>query len=148
MQENNAMAPTRKEGKSEMTKSGYKNPPVHSRFKPGQSGNPRGRPRGSNNSREFLERALGEYMTMKLNGKTIRVTRSEAIVLGVLSKALRGDLNAIRWIDEHFPEWMAQLENPAQSTQAIRQRIMDVFEEVLGKTERAKALLDGRIIDC
>jgi Family of unknown function (DUF5681) len=30
---------------------GYRRPPRHSRFQPGQSGNPRGRPRGSSRSR-------------------------------------------------------------------------------------------------
>lgn len=30
-------------------KIGYRNPPIESRFKPGQSGNPRGRRRGSRN---------------------------------------------------------------------------------------------------
>ena len=40
-------------------KVGYRNPPQHTRFKPGQSGNPRGRPRGQRNlttfSRLYLE---------------------------------------------------------------------------------------------
>jgi hypothetical protein len=35
--------------------SGYKDPPKDKQFKPGQSGNPRGRPRGSRNkTKEFL----------------------------------------------------------------------------------------------
>lgn len=32
-------------------KAGYAKPPHHGRFKPGQSGNPKGRPRGAKNLR-------------------------------------------------------------------------------------------------
>ena len=35
-------------------KVGYKKPPLHSRFKKGQSGNPRGRPRGAKNFSSVL----------------------------------------------------------------------------------------------
>ena len=33
---------------------GYKKPPLHTRFKKGQSGNPRGRPKGSKNFSTLL----------------------------------------------------------------------------------------------
>ena len=32
--------------KKSSSETGYGNPPIHSQFKPGQSGNPRGRPKG------------------------------------------------------------------------------------------------------
>lgn len=35
-------------------KIGYMNPPKHSRFRPGQSGNPRGRKKGSINTLPLL----------------------------------------------------------------------------------------------
>lgn len=37
-----------------MSKVGYGNPPLHTRFKPGQSGNPSGRPRGSKNTSTLI----------------------------------------------------------------------------------------------
>ena len=41
---------------SDDSRVGYKRPPMHSRFKPGQSGNPKGRPRPSRSfEAEFLE---------------------------------------------------------------------------------------------
>jgi hypothetical protein len=38
--------------------SGYGKPPLHTRFKPGQSGNPRGRPKGSLNFTTDLKTVL------------------------------------------------------------------------------------------
>ena len=45
-------------------KIGYGRPPVHSRFKPGQSGNPRGRPKGSLNFETDLKRTLQAPVTL------------------------------------------------------------------------------------
>ena len=44
--------------KPKSSKTGYCNPPEHTRFKTGQSGNPRGRPKGTLNLATVLERTL------------------------------------------------------------------------------------------
>ena len=41
---------------------GYRKPPMHTRFKPGQFGNPRGRPKGTKNLKTDLQEELGEKM--------------------------------------------------------------------------------------
>jgi Family of unknown function (DUF5681) len=43
---------------------GYGRPPRHSRFKPGQSGNPKGRPKGSKSLKTLLEGALSLPITI------------------------------------------------------------------------------------
>ena len=80
-------------------KVGYKNPPVHSRFKPGQSGNPKGRPRGSKNKRShnfadkiadlILDEAHRE-IPVKENGKTVRVEVMQAAMRSVAANAIKG----------------------------------------------------------
>jgi hypothetical protein len=47
---------------------GYGKPPRHTRFAKGQSGNPRGRPRGAKNFNTLLEEALDEPVTVTENG--------------------------------------------------------------------------------
>jgi hypothetical protein len=75
---------------------GYRRPPIESRWKPGQSGNPSGRPKGSKNLRSAIEEMLTEKITVTEGNKIRRVTRLEAVLLKQLSLALKGDLKAIQ----------------------------------------------------
>ena len=54
---------------------GYGRPPEETRFKPGQSGNPKGRPKGSKNLRTLFAEELRRSVTLKENGKTRRVPK-------------------------------------------------------------------------
>ena len=47
-------------------KVGYKKPPLHTRFKKGQSGNPSGRPKGSKNFSTLLAEAQATKMLLGL----------------------------------------------------------------------------------
>ena len=79
----------------ESKKVGYRRPPVHSRFKPGQSGNPRGRPKGSLNFETDLKRTLQAPVTLNDGGKPRRVTTQEAMLLRLREKALKGEVKAL-----------------------------------------------------
>ena len=61
--------------------TGYRDPPVEHRFKKGQSGNPKGGPRGPR--RPPIQRGteyLDERITCMIAGKRFRGTRREALV--------------------------------------------------------------------
>jgi hypothetical protein len=47
---------------------GYRKPPREHQFKPGQSGNPKGRPRGSKSFTTLLVEELGTKITIQENG--------------------------------------------------------------------------------
>lgn len=74
---------------------GYRSPPKKPRFKPGQSGNPKGRPRGSLNLTTVLAGELGERITVRENGKSQRVSKQHALLKTLIAKALQGDIKAI-----------------------------------------------------
>ena len=59
-------------------KTGYCNPPQHSRFKKGQSGNPKGRPKGRPNLATVLENTLREKVVVQENGRRKTITKFEA----------------------------------------------------------------------
>lgn len=69
-------------------------PPRHSRFKPGQSGNPRGREKGSRNLATLLEAELRRPVTLTEGGRRRRMPKAAAMVAGQVNKALRGDTRA------------------------------------------------------
>ena len=88
-------------------KTGYGNPPKHTRFKKGQSGNPKGRPKKSKNVKPVLKEALDEPIQITLGGKTQTVTSLQAMIRHILVKALNGDLRAANMLlkeaNNYFP---------------------------------------------
>lgn len=74
---------------------GYGRPPRATRFKPGRSGNPRGRPR--NRHREIpYDAVLGQMVMVREGGRERRVTAAEAFILKLTQKGLAGDSAAAR----------------------------------------------------
>jgi hypothetical protein len=66
-------------------------PPVSTRFRPGQSGNPKGRPKGTKNMISLARQALNKKIDIKESGRTKRITVLEAIVMTTIHRALKGD---------------------------------------------------------
>ena len=75
---------------------GYGKPPKHSQFKPGQSGNPAGRPKDSRNVKTVLLEIAQEEMTITENGESKVVSKQEALVRSLFARALNGDQQATR----------------------------------------------------
>lgn len=74
---------------------GYGQPPKASRFKKGQSGNMRGRPRGRKTSNHVPYNAvLGQLVTIIEEGQERRVTAAEAFLLHLAKEGLRGRASA------------------------------------------------------
>ena len=73
---------------------GYRKPPQATRFKPGHSGNPKGRPKGSRNLATDLSTELGELITVREGGAARRVSKQRALIKSLMAKALQGDVRA------------------------------------------------------
>jgi Family of unknown function (DUF5681) len=82
--------------KPEKSSVGYGQPPERTRFKPGQSGNPRGRPKGSLNMATVLERTLKEKVVVNENGKRKVVSKLEAAVKQLANQAASGQPRAMQ----------------------------------------------------
>jgi Family of unknown function (DUF5681) len=70
---------------------GYGRPPLHTRFKPGQSGNPKGRRKHRKNVMTLLQEVMDEKIKMKEGDKTKSVSKGEAMIRAAALKALKGD---------------------------------------------------------
>lgn len=75
---------------------GYRKPPAERRFAKGQSGNPKGRPRGAKNFATVLDGALNEKVTVKEDGRRRRISKREAMVKQLVNKAASGDHRSIQ----------------------------------------------------
>ncbi|MEM7024096.1 MAG: DUF5681 domain-containing protein [Pseudomonadota bacterium] len=78
---------------------GYGKPPIDRRFKPGQSGNTKGRPKGAKNRRSIVAKVANEMHCVIENGKRRRRSTLELIVLRLRNSAIV-DGN-VRAFDEH-----------------------------------------------
>jgi hypothetical protein len=74
---------------------GYRNPPIASRFRKGQSGNHKGRPRGQRRELPY-DAVLGQEVIIRENGRERRVTAAEAFLLQLIKLGLDGDSAAAR----------------------------------------------------
>jgi len=72
---------------------GYRKPPEATRFKPGTSGNPKGRPKGTFSLATDLSAELGEQITVREGGRPRRISKQRALVK-LMAKALQGDVRA------------------------------------------------------
>jgi len=77
---------------------GYGRPPVHTRFRKGQSGNPRGRRTRGRTMPEAIRRALHSKVPVTENGEHKKVPRIEVLARQLANKAAGGDVAAIRLI--------------------------------------------------
>lgn len=99
---------------------GYGKPPVATRFQPGVSGNPRGRPKGARNFTSIVAATLGERIVINENGRRKRITKLEAAVKQLVNRAAGGEARSIQMLiallqaSEARPPQI----DPAQPTQA------------------------------
>ena len=93
---------------------GFGKPPAGTRFKKGQSGNPKGRPKGTLNMATVLARTLREKVVINENGQRKVITKLEAAVKQLVNKAASGDLRALR----HLADLVASAEERAAQAPA------------------------------
>jgi hypothetical protein len=73
------------------SKVGYRRPPVNTRFQPGQSGNARGRPKGTANLRSDLRDEMSELIRVREGERNLKVSKQRAMLKALVAKALKGD---------------------------------------------------------
>jgi hypothetical protein len=119
---------------------GYGKPPSASRFKPGHSGNAKGRPKGRKNLKTLIRQAMTATITVQEGSTGRHVTKLEGVVLRQLQNALKGNDRSAMAVIKMAGE-MGLLEDAPDATlsdsdlSAADERIL---KELLAHRRRAK----------
>jgi Family of unknown function (DUF5681) len=70
---------------------GYARPPKHTQFRPGRSGNPRGRPKGRANLQDIVKDVLFEKLEVRVGERTQKLPSVSALMRTAMNRALKGD---------------------------------------------------------
>jgi Family of unknown function (DUF5681) len=98
---------------------GYGKPPLHTRFRKGRSGNPRGRPPGAKNLRTLVSEALNQLVIVTENGRHRKVTKREAIVTQLVNRSATADFRAIKILLDILRDVEGQTEPASPETSAF-----------------------------
>jgi hypothetical protein len=118
-------------------KVGYRNPPKATQFKPGQSGNPKGRPKGIRPVGALLQDIIHQKVAVTEGGKTRRIPALEVMLRRLANDAMRSDQKAIKLllslVDRYAesPEAALQLRGLLDEDEAILAQYLREPHEVM-----------------
>lgn len=94
--------PKRSKIARDLSPVGYGKPPRTHQFKPGQSGNPKGRPRDAKNEAAILRALLNRKIDVREGGRVRKITVLEAILLRFTEDALKGNTKTAAFLFNRY----------------------------------------------
>lgn len=124
---------------------GYKNPPKEHRFKPGRSGNARGRPRNSKGCKQIVQEIAAETHIVTENGENRRRTTLELVLASIRNSATMGNVPATRLYNELRQRYAPQETADAPTGRVIVPEIMprDEWEGYMERNRAERARRDA-----
>lgn len=109
---------------------GYGKPPKSGRFKKGQSGNPKGRPKRVKNFQTELKEVLSSKVTIKDKGRPKSVSTVQASLMRLKEKALKGDPRALNTLLS-YAEQSSQLSDSHSRERELSKLEREIFDRSL-----------------
>jgi hypothetical protein len=94
------MSKNKKDHASASYEVGYGRPPRETRFQPGRSGNPRGRPKKPKSIQERFERELARKVAVREDGRVRKIPKIDLWVRRVVADAIKSSHQASRILIE------------------------------------------------
>jgi hypothetical protein len=117
---------------------GYGKPPAHTRFKPGQSGNPKGRAKGSASIREVIAAELSKLVKVQQGDAITHLSKKQAIVRKLIEVALKGELQAARLLLSYSVEFDMAQENTSEPDLPLTSEELAVLESLVKEAPGGK----------
>ena len=120
---------------------GYGKPPKKSQFKPGQSGNPKGRPKGAKNEATILESILNRKLAIREAGRARNISVLEAMLLKFTEDALKGNTKSAAFLLNRYRGFDSPETNPSELDQDDQQILQSYYRQVQAelKTKKEKS---------
>jgi hypothetical protein len=112
-------------------KVGKGRPPVETQWKPGQSGNPKGRRKGRQNLASIFYEELNQKVAVVENGKRRMISKAQAAIKQLMNSATKGDPKALQAII-NLSKAMGDLKPPEHLQEPITRRkrfTLNIFEK-------------------
>lgn len=119
---------------------GYGKPPLETRWKKGQSGNPGGRKKKALSFAEDLIDELSRHITISEGGRPTRITKSRALVKSMLSNSLRGKVGTTRLTLERMDRLGLTQPREKPADDGWLELTEEVLDELIAKAIRVKAI--------
>jgi hypothetical protein len=117
---------------------GYGKPPRHTRFKKGQSGNPRGRPSGSKNLATVLSEALNELVIVAENGGRRKITKRQAIITQLVNQSAKADWRATKILLDILQAIESRSEPAAAETSSFSEADEKVIKQLRARFSKGE----------
>jgi hypothetical protein len=115
--------------------SGFMNPPKHTQFPKGKSGNPRGRPRKPKDLNTVLQQVLN--CKVRIRDEERRMPIREALFWKLRELALQGDKQALS-LQRRIIEEAGLAQTDVHNPEAKKEKILRALENMGAKVDRSE----------
>ena len=118
---------------------GYTRPPVATRWKKGQSGNPSGKKKGTPNLKSDLVAELAEIIQINEGGASRRITKQRALLKALAARGIQGDARAANLMLKLIERVLEPEQLPPPTSTPVSPEDEAILEAYLQRQSRTKA---------
>lgn len=112
---------------------GYRKPPKQNQFKPGQSGNLRGRPKAAKGLKTITRELLLPKVSVRTAAGEVRMSRIQAVFHKLMEQALKGNARALNQLINLYAS--AVPDQPARDSTDVQEALTPTDEAMLAEFE-------------
>lgn len=129
---------SKSDGADDAYEVGYGKPPKGSQFKPGKSGNPKGRPKAPPKVEELIAREAARLITITVEGQKKTLTQAEVVIKAMFQKAMKGDLSAAKMVVFGLQNQPETPEAEAAISEHELRLLQELIEQTLAQSKGAE----------